>query len=67
MILVVMHHRRDVERPLRDSSKHVSRSDVILTVDTLFWEGEFMVCSHNEKAFDKVLETVGHSTGHHSV
>ena len=61
VILVVMHHRRDVAAYLDEISRHVTRDDVILTVDTLFWKGKFLKCSRNEEALSKVLEAVGHS------
>ena len=56
---MVMHHSHDVNAYLDDSTRHVTRDDVILTADCLYWEGQFLDCDHNTKALNKVRGAVG--------
>ncbi|XP_071385459.1 uncharacterized protein, partial [Centroberyx affinis] len=59
VILVVMHHTINPDSYIGDSSRHVSRPDVILTVDCVFYEGRFHNCSRNKNAFNEVERLVG--------
>ncbi|CAB1340237.1 unnamed protein product, partial [Coregonus sp. 'balchen'] len=51
VILVVLHHSFDPECVVSDSSRLVTRGDVILTVNCLFHEsqGVLLECPRNEK------------------
>ncbi|XP_051751072.1 uncharacterized protein si:dkey-27p18.3 isoform X4 [Ctenopharyngodon idella] len=53
-VLVVLHHTFDPEKTVTDSSRCVTRTD-ILTVDCLFFEDEGLLkCQKNSDAFGKV-------------
>ncbi|XP_038835489.1 uncharacterized protein LOC120033287 [Salvelinus namaycush] len=56
VILVVLHHTFNPDYTVPDSSRLVTRSDVILTVDCLFHEsqGGLLNCPHNEAAVKKI-------------
>ncbi|CAB1340215.1 unnamed protein product, partial [Coregonus sp. 'balchen'] len=55
VILVVLHHTFDPECVVPDSSRLVTRGDVILTVDCLFHESKgLLVCPRNKKAIKKI-------------
>ncbi|ROI27689.1 Butyrophilin-like protein 1 [Anabarilius grahami] len=54
-VLVVLHHTFDREKIVPDSSRCVTRTD-ILTVDCLFYEDEGLLkCQKNSDAFNKVV------------
>ncbi|XP_048043286.1 uncharacterized protein si:dkey-27p18.3 isoform X2 [Megalobrama amblycephala] len=54
-VLVVLHHTFDPEKIVPDSSKCVTRTDM-LTVDCLFYEDEGLLkCQKNSDAFKKVV------------
>ncbi|XP_062323687.1 uncharacterized protein LOC134024952 isoform X1 [Osmerus eperlanus] len=57
-ILVVLHHTFDPDYTVPDSSRHVTHSNVILTVDCLFHktEGGLLKCSQNDKAVSEILK-----------
>uniref|UniRef100_A0A8K9UL82 Uncharacterized protein n=1 Tax=Oncorhynchus mykiss TaxID=8022 RepID=A0A8K9UL82_ONCMY len=56
VILVVLHHYFNPECAVPDSSRLVTRSDVILTVDCLFHEskGGLLNCPRNKAAVGKI-------------
>nr|XP_024001229.1 uncharacterized protein LOC112079529 isoform X2 [Salvelinus alpinus] len=57
VILVVLHHTFNPDYTVPDSSRLVTRSDVILTVDCLFHEsqGGLLECPHNDAAVSRIL------------
>ncbi|XP_071186448.1 uncharacterized protein [Salvelinus alpinus] len=57
VILVVLHHTFNPDYTVPDSSRLVTRSDVILTVDCLFHEsqGGLLDCPHNDAAVSVIL------------
>ncbi|XP_036840967.1 uncharacterized protein LOC110529644 isoform X3 [Oncorhynchus mykiss] len=57
VILVVLHHYFNPDYTVPDSSRLVTRSDVILTVDCLFHEskGGLLNCPRNKAAVGKIL------------
>ncbi|KAM9421145.1 uncharacterized protein ACWYII_021354 isoform 2-T2 [Salvelinus alpinus] len=57
VILVVLHHFFNPECTVADSSRLVTRSDVILTVDCLFHEskGGLLNCPRNKAAVSNIL------------
>ncbi|XP_055786111.1 uncharacterized protein LOC129859907 isoform X2 [Salvelinus fontinalis] len=57
VIMVVLHHTFNPDYTVPDSSRLVTRSDVILTVDCLFHEsqGGLLNCPHNDAAISRVL------------
>ena len=56
-ILVVMHHTFNPDYTVPDSSRLVTRGDVILTVDCLFHESQGLLeCHHNEAAVKEILK-----------
>ncbi|KAM9396939.1 uncharacterized protein ACWYII_032479 isoform 14-T14 [Salvelinus alpinus] len=57
VILVVLHHTFNPDYTVPDSSRLVTRSDVILTVDCLFHEsqGGLLDCPHNDVAVSVIL------------
>ncbi|XP_038819113.1 cell surface glycoprotein 1-like [Salvelinus namaycush] len=56
VILVVLHHTFDPDYTVPDSSRLVTRGDVILTVDCLFHESNGLPkCPRNEEAIRKIL------------
>ncbi|XP_046877597.1 uncharacterized protein LOC124468729 isoform X2 [Hypomesus transpacificus] len=57
-ILVVLHHTFDPDYIVPDSSRHVTHSDVILTVDCLFHNAKegLLKCSQNDKAVSEILK-----------
>ncbi|XP_071269554.1 uncharacterized protein [Salvelinus alpinus] len=56
VILVVLHHTFDPDYTVPDSSRLVTREDVILTVDCLFHESNGLLkCLRNEEAIRKIL------------
>ncbi|XP_078146171.1 uncharacterized protein LOC144542781 [Centroberyx gerrardi] len=59
VILVVMHHTINPDSFVGDSSRHVNRLDVILTVDSVFHEGHFQDCNRNKIAFNEVERLAG--------
>uniref|UniRef100_A0A4W5NIZ6 Uncharacterized protein n=1 Tax=Hucho hucho TaxID=62062 RepID=A0A4W5NIZ6_9TELE len=57
VILVVMHHTFNPDYTVPDSSRLVTRGDVILTVDCLFHETQGLLeCHRNEAAVKKILK-----------
>ncbi|KAL0984371.1 hypothetical protein UPYG_G00140570 [Umbra pygmaea] len=76
VILVVLHHTLNSDSVVPDSSRVVTRKDVILTVDCLFHDGVLLDCPHNKKAIRtirkrlkkklKLLETCQSLPSHHS-
>ncbi|XP_052379667.1 uncharacterized protein LOC118386933 isoform X1 [Oncorhynchus keta] len=57
VILVVMHHTFEPDYTVPDSSRLVTRGDVILTVDCLFHENQGLLeCPRNEDAIRKILD-----------
>ncbi|XP_071269440.1 uncharacterized protein [Salvelinus alpinus] len=57
VILVVLHHIFDPDYTVPDSSRLVTRGDVILTVDCLFHESKGLPkCPRNEEAIRKIQE-----------
>ncbi|XP_029597189.1 uncharacterized protein LOC115179668 [Salmo trutta] len=58
VILVVLHHTFNPDSTVPDSSRLVTRSDVILTVDCLFHENQrgLLDCPHNDAAVSRVLK-----------
>ncbi|XP_055740951.1 uncharacterized protein LOC129825143 isoform X2 [Salvelinus fontinalis] len=57
VILVVLHHTFDPDYTVPNSSKLVTREDVILTVDCLFHESNGLPkCPRNEEAIRKIQE-----------
>uniref|UniRef100_A0A8C8M6D2 Uncharacterized protein n=1 Tax=Oncorhynchus tshawytscha TaxID=74940 RepID=A0A8C8M6D2_ONCTS len=57
VILVVLHHTFDPDYTEPDSSRLVTRGDVILTVDCLFHENQGLLkCPRNEEAILKILD-----------
>lgn len=62
VILVVMHHTFDPHLTFMDSSRQVSRADVRLTVDCLFYEGRLLRSNHNSVARNQIQECLGVST-----
>ncbi|XP_029613044.1 uncharacterized protein LOC115196392 isoform X3 [Salmo trutta] len=57
VILVVLHHTFNPDYTVPDSSRLVTRSDVILTVDCLFHESQGLLdCPHNDAAVSRVLK-----------
>ncbi|XP_038835516.1 uncharacterized protein LOC120033307 [Salvelinus namaycush] len=58
VLLVVLHHTFNPDYTVPDSSRLVTRSDVILTVDCLFHEsqGGLLECPHNDAAVSMVLK-----------
>ncbi|XP_045073252.1 uncharacterized protein LOC121548722 [Coregonus clupeaformis] len=57
VILVVLHHTFDPDYTVPDSSRLVTRGDVILTVDCLFHESKGLLnCPRNEEAIRKILD-----------
>ncbi|XP_029914714.1 uncharacterized protein LOC115364333 isoform X2 [Myripristis murdjan] len=59
VILVVMHHTMRPDDFAGDSRRHVTRPDIVLTVDCLFFEGRFLDCDRNKIAFRDIKKTVG--------
>ncbi|XP_046891595.1 uncharacterized protein LOC124477682 isoform X3 [Hypomesus transpacificus] len=57
VILVVLHHTFNPDYTVPDCSRHVTRSDVILTVNCLFHDskGGLLKCSQNDKAVAEIL------------
>ena len=60
VILVVLHHTFNTDYTIPDISRHVTRSDVILTVDCLFHDsqGGLLQCFHNKAAVKKLIKEV---------
>ncbi|XP_038819112.1 uncharacterized protein LOC120019752 isoform X3 [Salvelinus namaycush] len=57
VILVVLHHTFDPDYTVPDSSRLVTRGDVKLTVDCLFYESKGLLkCLRNEEAIRKILD-----------
>ncbi|KAM9551946.1 uncharacterized protein ACWYII_030722 isoform 2-T2 [Salvelinus alpinus] len=57
VILVVLHHTFNSDYTVPDSSRLVTRGDVILTVDCLFHESKGLLkCPRNEEAIIKILD-----------
>ncbi|XP_046891996.1 uncharacterized protein LOC124477962 [Hypomesus transpacificus] len=58
VILVVLHHTFNQDYTVPDSSRHVTRNDVILTVDCLFHEsqGGLLKCPLNEKSVAAIVK-----------
>ncbi|XP_029606825.1 uncharacterized protein LOC115192448 isoform X2 [Salmo trutta] len=57
VILVVLHHTFDSDYTVPDSSRRVTRGDVILTVDCLFHESKGLLkCPRNKEAIRKILD-----------
>nr|XP_046154432.1 uncharacterized protein LOC123995119 isoform X3 [Oncorhynchus gorbuscha] len=57
VILVVLHHTFDPDYTVPDSSRLVTRGDVILTVDCLFHESKGLLeCPRNESVFKDILK-----------
>ncbi|XP_067101463.1 putative uncharacterized protein DDB_G0287113 [Osmerus mordax] len=58
VILVVLHHTFDPDYTIPDTSRHVTRKDVILTVDCLFHDskGGLLQCSHNKEAVKEMIK-----------
>ncbi|XP_014007826.1 uncharacterized protein isoform X2 [Salmo salar] len=58
VILVVLHHTFNPDYTVPDSSRLVTRSDVILTVDCLFYEklGGLLNCPRNDAAVCAILK-----------
>ncbi|CAL8391941.1 unnamed protein product [Arctogadus glacialis] len=59
VILVVLHHTYDHEKFVSPKAKEIS-SNILLSVDVMFYEGKMLECPHNEREFDKILEIVGY-------
>nr|XP_046147610.1 uncharacterized protein LOC123990788 isoform X3 [Oncorhynchus gorbuscha] len=58
-ILVVKHHTFNPDYTVPDSSRLVTRGDVILTVDCLFHESQGLLeCHRNEAAFKKIVDII---------
>uniref|UniRef100_A0A667X811 Uncharacterized protein n=1 Tax=Myripristis murdjan TaxID=586833 RepID=A0A667X811_9TELE len=57
VILVVMHHTMRPDDFAGDSRRHVTRPDIVLTVDCLFFEGRFLDCDRNKIAFRDIKKT----------
>uniref|UniRef100_A0A4W5PUV4 Uncharacterized protein n=1 Tax=Hucho hucho TaxID=62062 RepID=A0A4W5PUV4_9TELE len=56
IVLVVLHHTFNPDYTVPDSSRLVTRGDVILRVDCLFHESQGLLeCHHNEAAVKEVL------------
>ncbi|XP_045555198.1 uncharacterized protein isoform X2 [Salmo salar] len=57
-LLVVLHHTFNPDSTVPDSSRLVTRSDVILTVDCLFYEsqGGLLDCPRSDAAVSRVLK-----------
>uniref|UniRef100_A0AAZ3R8R6 Uncharacterized protein n=1 Tax=Oncorhynchus tshawytscha TaxID=74940 RepID=A0AAZ3R8R6_ONCTS len=56
-ILVVLHHTFNPDYTVPDSSRLVTREDVILTVDCLFHESQGLLeCHRNEAAVKEILK-----------
>ncbi|XP_067098474.1 uncharacterized protein [Osmerus mordax] len=57
VILVVLHHTFNPDYTVPDCSRHVTRSEVILTVNCLFHDskGGLLFCSQNNKAVAEIL------------
>ncbi|XP_029589473.1 uncharacterized protein LOC115174765 isoform X6 [Salmo trutta] len=59
VILVVLHHTFNPDYTVPDSSRLVTRSDVILTVDCLFHESKGLLeCHHNEAAVTEIVNII---------
>nr|XP_046154439.1 uncharacterized protein LOC123995121 [Oncorhynchus gorbuscha] len=59
VILVVLHHTFEPDYTGPDSSRLVTRGDVILTVDCLFHENQGLLeCPRNEEAIEKILKSL---------
>ena len=60
VILVVLHHTFDTDYTVPDTSRHVTRSDVILTVDCLFHDsqGGLLKCPQNDTAVKTLITKV---------
>ncbi|XP_071001709.1 uncharacterized protein [Oncorhynchus clarkii lewisi] len=59
VILVVLHHTFDPDYTVPDSSRLVTRGDVILTVDCLFHESQRrQECPRYEEAIEKILKAL---------
>ncbi|KAM9421142.1 uncharacterized protein ACWYII_021353 isoform 3-T3 [Salvelinus alpinus] len=57
VILVVLHHTFNPDYTVPDSSRLVTRGDVILTVDCLFHESQGLLeCHRNEAAVKEILK-----------
>ena len=57
VILVVLHHTFNPDYTVPDSSRLVTREDVILTVDCLFHESQGLLeCPRNEAAVKEILK-----------
>ncbi|XP_067101003.1 coiled-coil domain-containing protein 18-like isoform X1 [Osmerus mordax] len=57
VILVVLYHNFNLDYTVPDISRHVTRSDVILTVNCLFNTSEGLLkCPHNEAAVKHILK-----------
>uniref|UniRef100_A0A667XM38 Uncharacterized protein n=1 Tax=Myripristis murdjan TaxID=586833 RepID=A0A667XM38_9TELE len=59
VILVVMHHTMRPDNFAGDSKRHVTRPDIVLTVDCLFFEGRFLDCDRNKIAFRDIKKKIG--------
>ncbi|XP_028996807.1 uncharacterized protein LOC114849476 isoform X5 [Betta splendens] len=53
-ILVVMHHTFNSDHVVAGSRRLVTKPNVLLTVDCLFYEGHFLKCERNNAAWDEV-------------
>ncbi|XP_047430097.1 uncharacterized protein LOC124999288 isoform X2 [Mugil cephalus] len=58
IILVVMHHTFDPEHVVAESGRHVENTNVLLTVDTLFYEDKLLNCKRNEIALDEIKKSL---------
>ncbi|XP_038824547.1 uncharacterized protein LOC120024385 isoform X1 [Salvelinus namaycush] len=59
VILVVLHHTFNPDYTVPDSSRLVTRGDVILTVDCLFYERQGLLeCHHNEAAVKTIVNII---------
>lgn len=58
-ILIVMHHTFNRDLVVGQSEKQVNDPNVCLTVDTLFYRGEFLQCHCNSTAWDQILTCLG--------
>ncbi|KAL0984370.1 hypothetical protein UPYG_G00140560 [Umbra pygmaea] len=67
VILVVLHHTFNPDSIVSDSSKVVTREDVILTVDCLFHEskGGLLDCPRNNEAAENILKKLNIRTNLH--
>ncbi|XP_047430106.1 uncharacterized protein LOC124999295 [Mugil cephalus] len=61
IILVVMHHTFDPEHVVAESGRHVENTNVLLTVDTLFYGDKLLNCKRNEIALDEIKKSLAPS------